>query len=96
MSKLHELRILPKWFKAMMFEGKDFEIRFNDRRFEVGDCLLMREWDELSGYTGNYIKAKIKYVYQGTGEYGVSKECCILGLEDIVCTLTREESVNDG
>ena len=89
-NTLHELKILPEWFHAMMFEGKDFEIRKNDRCFEVGDKLLMREWDPMRSYTGNYIEAKIKYVYQGTGVYGVSEEYCILGLEEIVCTLTRE------
>ena len=90
MCKLHELKIIPEFFHAIMFEGKNFEIRINDRDFEVGDQILLREWDVLCSYTGNYIKARIKYIYQGTGVYGVSEGYCILGLEDIVCTLTRE------
>lgn len=42
--KTHELKILPQYFKAVQNGSKTFELRKNDRRFKVGDTLILREW----------------------------------------------------
>lgn len=76
----HELKILPKWFMDVALWKKDFEIRKNDREFEVGDILHLKEWNGTE-YTGRGIRRRIKYIYHGTGEYGLQEGYCILGLE---------------
>lgn len=38
----HELKILPKWFEDVQANKKNFEIRKNDRNFEVGDYLILK------------------------------------------------------
>lgn len=76
----HELKIFPKWFMDVALWKKDFEIRKNDREFEVGDILILREWDGKE-YTGRKIRRMIKYIYKGTGEYGLQEGYCVLGLE---------------
>ena len=47
--KIHELKIWPNYFE----EEKDWEIRNNDRDFEPGDILVLREYyptdEELAG-----------------------------------------------
>jgi len=57
---LHELNILPEYFQAVKTGIKTFEVRKNDRGFEVGDILILREWDGT--YTGPNIKVKTTYI----------------------------------
>ena len=80
-SNTHELKILPQWFADVLTGKKNFEIRRNDRDFKVGDYLLLKEY-ERGHYTGRELKKRIQYIYQGDGNYGLSEEFCILGLED--------------
>lgn len=59
--KKHELKIAPKYYEAVASGLKTFEIRKNDRDFEEGDEIVLREFD--GGYTSNPIlSAKISYV----------------------------------
>lgn len=75
----HILKILPEYFDAVANNKKDFELRNNDRDFEVDDVLILREWDG-ERYTGREVARTIKYIYHGTGEYGLAEGYCILGL----------------
>ncbi|OTO05096.1 DUF3850 domain-containing protein [Enterococcus sp. 5B3_DIV0040] len=58
---VHELKILPKFFKAVTSGEKQFEIRKNDRNFQVGDLVILREWIQGT-YTGSSYYACITYV----------------------------------
>ncbi len=44
MSKEHELKIRPEYFKAAKAGDKTCEVRKNDRGFKVGDTLRLREY----------------------------------------------------
>ena len=64
----HELKILPNYFNDIMFGNKRFEIRKNDRGFNDGDKLILKEWSTLrNGYTGNEITALVDYIHYGNG-----------------------------
>lgn len=43
----HELKIDKRWFDAVAVGAKSFEVRKDDRGFEVGDTLLFSEWDSV-------------------------------------------------
>lgn len=75
----HKVKISPKWFEDVKSGLKNFEIRKNDRDYQIGDYITLREWDR-GKYTGRQITRKIQYIYQGDGTYGLSDEYCILGL----------------
>ena len=48
--KVHELKILPEYYKAQKAGKKNFEIRKNDRDYKVGDKLVLKEYDPKDIY----------------------------------------------
>ena len=65
--KPHNLKCWPVPFAAIAKGIKTYEIRKNDRDFEVGDILILREWvpeDEKlwAHYTGKSVVRVINYI----------------------------------
>jgi hypothetical protein len=48
----HDLKIWPQYFVEVAAEQKTFEIRKNDRDYQVGDVLRLREWEPLGRRRG--------------------------------------------
>lgn len=57
----HKLKILPEYYIAVSDGRKTFEIRKNDRDFQVGDIVMLQEYDE-SGFRGRNILVEIVYI----------------------------------
>lgn len=80
----HKLKILPKYFEAVVDGSKTFEIRRNDRDYKVGDILILQEWSDTTfDYTGKQIEKRISYIFDGRGEYGLAKGYVILALKEV-------------
>lgn len=62
MNKVHEVKTLPENFWPQVGGYKPFEVRYNDRGYEVGDRLRQREWSPHGGYTGCVLDREITYV----------------------------------
>ena len=61
--KTHKLKIEPKYFKPVEQGYKTFEIRKNDRNFQVNDMLVLQEYDRhQQKYTGRSLSAIIVYI----------------------------------
>lgn len=60
--KMHELKTLPEFFCAQLKGVKKFEVRFNDRNYQVGDILVLQEYSQERGYTGKYLHVEITYI----------------------------------
>lgn len=45
MQTTHDIKIYTQFYNRVFSEQKTFEIRKNDRDYQVGDILLMREYD---------------------------------------------------
>lgn len=58
----HMLKCHPEYFEAIKNGTKTFECRYNDRNYQVGDELLLREYDPELGYTIRCIVRKIVYI----------------------------------
>jgi len=57
---IHTLKTWPKYFDATYRNIKNFEIRENDRDFQQGDILELREWDpEIKDYTGRRVTCEV-------------------------------------
>ena len=83
--KIHELKILPKFYEKFKSGGKSFRIRKDDRRFKVGDLIRLNEFDN-DGYTGRNCLFEIIYI-------SIEKDYCILSIKpyktDTYLGLTR-------
>jgi hypothetical protein len=78
MKQDHEIKILPKYFTAVSFGIKKFELRKDDRGYEVGDTVILEEFGD-EGYTGRWKAVKISYVLRDCPEYGLMPGYCIFG-----------------
>ena len=78
-NQLHELKIYPQYFDAILDGNKKFEIRKNDRNFKKGDNILLREWDNIK-YSGRTIFAKITYILDDRF-VGLAEGYVALGIE---------------
>jgi hypothetical protein len=75
---VHRLKTVQPFFNDVKEKRKNFELRQNDRDFQVGDTLVLEE------YTGKYktgagVTRKIKYVLKDCPEFGLTPGYCILG-----------------
>lgn len=66
--KVHELKVFKKYVHPLIMGDKTFEIRKNDRGFQKGDILHMKEIENGSKeYTGFEMFLKVIYIHQGLG-----------------------------
>lgn len=80
MKAKHELKIVQEYFKAVKDGRKKFEIRKNDRDYNVGDILVLLEYDKYyEAFTGEKITVEITYL---TG-YAQQNDYVVLGIEEI-------------
>lgn len=60
---VHHLKCLPEFFDRVIDGSKNFEIRRDDRGFQVGDKLVLEEWDGLNRrYTGAATERTVTYI----------------------------------
>lgn len=62
---IHELKCERRFFTKVSEGKKTFEIRKNDRNFQVGDYLALNETAREDGedyYTGNSLVARVGYI----------------------------------
>lgn len=87
---LHELKIWPTYFQAVRDGRKQFEVRKDDRGFQVGDDLLLKEFipadyyehGEKEEYTGEILHRKVSCILKG-GKVGIKKGYVVLGLQKV-------------
>lgn len=67
--KVFYLKTWPEFHRAVKSGIKGFEIRKDDRpegRYEVGDTLILQEYDPEKGYTGaEDLRREVTYVLRG-------------------------------
>jgi ASC-1-like (ASCH) protein len=76
---IHRLKTVQPYFDDIKSGGKKFELCYNkDRNFQVGDLLVLEEWDENTGYTGNIVQKLVSYVLTEWPDFGLKEGYCIL------------------
>lgn len=74
--KKHIIKILPEYFADVRAGRKKFEIRKNDRSYQVGDIVQLAEF-EGQKFTGNVIEVQISYILRDCPQYGLDEGYCI-------------------
>lgn len=59
--KVHELKILPEHYQPVLDDLKKAELRKNDRDYQVGDHIVLKEWENGS-YTGRQTGREIIHI----------------------------------
>lgn len=82
MAKVHHLKTWTPFFKDVKSGVKQFEVRKNDRDYEVGDTLILEDFDpSIEKYSGAWIPKLVTYKLDDTRF--VKEGYVILGMIDI-------------
>ena len=77
---IHELKTWIDPFTAIVSGMKRHEIRKNDRQFEPGDVLVLREYDEeCEEYTGRVVTVAVSYISRG-GTWGLPANMDVMSI----------------
>ena len=61
--KTHELKTINPYFQEVWDGNKTFEVRFNDRDFQVEDFLILKEYDHVKKeFIGREVFCQITYI----------------------------------
>ena len=85
--KLHKIKIKPEYYALLDVGIKTFELRENDRDYQVGDSIqftIIFENGRLLEIDQKYI---ITYVLKDVEKYGLKKDYCIFSLKKVVGNL---------
>jgi hypothetical protein len=87
-----ELKAWPEFFEEVVNGRKPFELRKDDRAYEVGNILKLREWRMLGGYSGREVRVRVTYLLRHAPEFGLQPGFVILGIQplDFQPDATRE------
>ena len=101
--KLHELKIKEEYMIDIVCGKKTFELRKNDRDFQVDDIIRFivvdknhteTESEQASEQPACYYDEKtlyrITYVLKNVPEYGLDKDYCILGIRELIIKNKRK------
>ena len=76
--KIHELKTLPEYFEQVWQYRKSFELRKDDRPFEVGDRLRLVEYDPKIGYLNRYVNVEVTSILRNFP--GLESGYCIMSV----------------
>lgn len=82
LAKVHNLKTWTPFFNDIKSGVKQFEVRKNDRDYEVGDTLILEDFDPVTEkYTGAWMPKLVTYKLDD--ERFVKEGYVVLGIKDI-------------
>jgi ASC-1-like (ASCH) protein len=82
-AKVHHLKTWTPYFQDIKSGVKQFEVRKNDRDFQVGDTLILDDFDpNTEKYLGQWIPKLVTYKLDDVRF--VKEGFVILGMQDII------------
>jgi hypothetical protein len=82
LTKVHYLKTWTPFFNDVKSGIKQFEVRKNDRDYEVGDTLILEDFNpSTEKYTGAWIPKEI--IYKLDDPRFIKEDFIVLGMKDI-------------
>jgi len=83
MNKVHFLKIMPRFFQRVLSGNKTAELRKNDRSYQVGDILVLREFYN-DKYTGREVVVTVSDIVR-TSDFrdGLRNGTCMLSFRKL-------------
>jgi hypothetical protein len=80
---VHTLKTWPEFIDPLESGEKPFEIRKDDRNYQVGDILNLHEFDPVKQQYGKrFVIRQVTYVMR-SARFGLKKGYCIMGLKPL-------------
>lgn len=77
---VHNLKTWPLHFRDITAGRKTFEVRKNDRGYQVGDLLVLQEYSpSCDRFTGSTCKRVVSYILPG-GQFGIADNHVVMAL----------------
>lgn len=81
--KTIEKKIWPEFFNDVLFNNKRFEIRKDEDDIQIGDFMVLKEWDpKAQEYTGRQMGCTVLYVFRADNneqDFGLKPGYCVIG-----------------
>lgn len=78
----HHLKTWPEYFTEVICDLKRFEVRRDDRDFQVGDHLVLEEWDPATKqYTGREAEVYVTYILRGPA-FGIEAGTVVMSFHE--------------
>ena len=78
--KLHILKISRNYLMDILVNGKTFEIRKDDRGYEVGDLIHFVDTNGEEFFHYSKYVFRIHYILRDVPQYGLASDYCILAI----------------
>jgi len=75
---VHQLKCWTDPYLAIRDGSKGFEYRLNDRDYNVGDTLVLNEWNTGTEYTGRVLEVFVTYILKEG--FGIPDGYCIMSI----------------
>ncbi len=80
--QFHDLKLWPAQFKAVQQLKKTFDLRVDNRNYQVDDRIRYREFDpDSKEYTGATQVVVITYITRNAVKHGLNPHHAILGIQ---------------
>ena len=78
---IHELKTWPEYFQEVFMDHKKFELRKDDRNYQVGDHLILKEWEMKGHYfTGRELARVVTYILRDAPEFGLQEGYVLMSI----------------
>jgi hypothetical protein len=90
--KVHALKTLPEFFIEVGVT-KFFEVRKDDRNYQVGDILWLQEWTYEDSFTGESKRFKVTFLSGSRQDSGIKEGYCVMSITPITQFVFEAHSV---
>jgi len=81
---IHKLKVWSEYMDDLINGNKSFEVRLNDRNFQVGDTLILMEFNkDKKEYLDRELKVKITYILDNSVFDAIKDGFVVMGIKRV-------------